>query len=905
MKTFIESVANDLLIKKINFSATTLIFPSKRPILFFTNTLKRMNCYGILPNFITIEDWIQKITGHTDLSGISLWMSFYRVYITSVNEPQSFEEFIKWAPTILNDFNDLDKSLADTNAFFYGMVSAERIEKWGKADWQTNTQLIEDHLFFWKEMKVAYQNLVQYFRKEKKGYAGFLYKEVLELLPSYLQKTNENYVFIGFNALTPVEEKIITHCLDNNRAKIYWETDKYYLNNPDQEAGDFFRKYKKWKQYENQEFSFVFDHFKQKKEINSYAVPAQINQAKLIGQLIEKIPNEELQNSAIVLADENLLTPLLNSLPENISAINITMGLAVKTIPLSFFFDYLILLHMNRIERNYNQNKFYYADVFNLLNASFLPKNPEIESFIKYLKKNNHSFITPNLVQTHLKNTPYFSLFEPFSTIKSFLEAVTKWLDKTIQAEKEKMSQLNLESIIQFHQIFIKLLNEISAYQLEITFKSLHFLYNSLKNLEKISFIGEPLTGLQIVGMLETRLLNFDRIIVANMNEGVVSQGNQPNSLITNDVRKSFGLITNHEKESIFAYHFYRLMQNAKNIDLIYTTSSKDLGVQEKSRFITQLEIESPHKINVIQATPNVKINEEEKIEIEKTPFVLEKINEYFAKGISASGLNNYVQNPMDFYFDTVLCIQQLVELEAEISSATIGNIVHESLKTLYEPYLNKIIIKEDLHEIEKKITETVNQSFRKKYKEGEYEFGKNHLAYQMILKMVSRFISLDKDLVNQNNELIIRELEKNLETDFQLENKVVVRLKGSLDRVDELNGKLRIVDYKTGKTKIEDITLNQEKLIKLIDKTNYRYAVQLIMYLYLYYNHNPKTQSISAGIYSATNTKEGFMPLSYNGKEEINKETLADLMKPIEEIILEILDPEIFIVDKERIYYF
>ena len=894
MKPFIQLVIEDLLKKKVDFSTSTLVFPSKRPLLFFKNTIKKVGYSGILPNLITIEEWIEKITESSTLSGINLWLCFYSVYCKSVTEPKSFDDFLKFAPTSLNDFNDLDKSMAETHSFFYALVSAERIEKWGSLDWENNTEFINSHIFFWREMKQVYENLTTHFIENKKGYDGFLYKQAFSLLPQYLQKTNESFVFLGFNALTPVEEKIFTYCLDNQRAKVYWETDEYYLNNKNQEAGQFFRKYKNWNYYQKNEFSFVVNYFKQEKEIKTYSVPNRINQAKLIGNLLQELSAEELEKTTLVLADENMLIPVLNSLPKNVENTNITMGFGLKYLPISFFFDCFLMMHQNRVEKSYYQKKFYYADVFRLFESSFIPHSAEVETLIQWIKQNNYSFISPDFIEKKLENSQFNILFQAFETTEKLIQHLIDWIDFVLQNEENEISELNQEALLHFHQLFIKLRNEINQQHLELNFNSLYHLYQTLKNAEKLSFIGEPLIGLQIVGMLETRLLNNERIILASVNEGIVSPPNNPNSLVPYDIRKNFNLTTHSDKDAIYAYHFYRLLQNAKQVDLIYTTSSDDMGIQEKSRFITQIELESKtHKIKHIQASPEVLVSKEDVL-IEKTPFVLQQILDYFKKGVSASSINAYVRNPLDFYFSKVLGVNQTEELEVDISHKTIGTVVHNSLEVLYKPYLNKILLLQDIDAIENKITEIVNYQFKQIYKEGNYASGKNHLVYRIVLKMVERFVEIDKKLIERKNELVIISLEEMLEAELALENNQTIKIRGKFDRIDSLNGTLRIVDYKTGNVEQSKLNITDKTLQSISNSKEKDKAVQLILYAYLYLKNNSQIKWVQAGIYSARNIKSGFLALDFNKTTAFDLTNLAPLLHQIEQIILEILNPEI-----------
>ncbi|MFA9290746.1 MAG: PD-(D/E)XK nuclease family protein, partial [Solirubrobacteraceae bacterium] len=567
--------------------------------------------------------------------------------------------------------------------------------------------------------------------------------------------------------------------------------------------------------------------------------------------------------------------------------------------------DNLILLHNNRIEKKHNNNAFYFLDLFNFFDSSLIKKAKEENEFIRLLKKNNRSFISISLINTHLKNSLYLTLLQDFTSALAFISILIDWLDNFIAENEKIFSAITLEALIHFHQLFKILLLETTKSEIAITFSSLSYLYNTLKNTNKIPFVGEPVTGLQILGMLETRLLNFEKIFILDVNEGIISPDNQQNSLVSFDFRKNFNLTTFKDRDAIYAYHFYRFLQNAKEVNLFYSEGISKMNNLEKSRFITQLEIESEHKINKIIATPNLSISYNENTVVEKTQTILNKIKEIYKKGVSPSSIKTYIRNPLDFYLIKILEIRENKEVELVMAQNSMGTVIHSCLQALYNEHLNKILLSLNFLEIKSKIHDVVEIIFKDNFKEGEILYGKNHLIFKVVLKIIEKIIETDEKLVKEGNELIIEALELKLEAPFLLNyNNEVVNFKGEIDRIDSLNGMKRILDYKTGNVDLADLTITAEKTEKITKDIKFENAVQLSIYTYLYLHNNKNVSNVIAGIYSVPNIKKGLLPLTINKISEIGMESLAPQLEKIRLLLIEILNAETPFIEDQKKYF-
>jgi hypothetical protein len=416
-------------------------------------------------------------------------------------------------------------------------------------------------------------------------------------------------------------------------------------------------------------------------------------------------------------------------------------------------------------------------------------------------------------------------------------------------------------------------------------------------NSEKLSFQGEPLEGLQLMGMLETRVIDFETVIITSANEGVLPMSKSEKSFIPLDVKKHFGLPTYQEKDAIFSYHFHRLLHRAKNIYLVYNTEGDAFGTGEKSRFLNQLEIER-NDIKYKILTPKTTINNKGLIEIKKSESLMNSLHELAKKGVSPSALATYIYNPIDFYYQKVLKIKDVEEVEETVAVNTMGTVIHETLEELYKPYINQILTKDCIKKMNSQSELIVEKTFQKIYLNGEIDTGKNKLIFEVSKKYIDRFLQLELEDILDGKQIKIIALEAPLSAQLEIENlDFPVKLHGIIDRIDEVDGVTRIVDYKTGL-----VTSAQLKAADFsILSTDYKYtkALQVMLYTYLYSQENKFdfTNPIEAGIISFKNLNNGFLKMNFaegRGKDYlITDDKMNEFIVELKRILVEIFNPE------------
>jgi hypothetical protein len=733
--------------------------------------------------------------------------------------------------------------------------------------------------------------------QKKIGYQGLMYREACHKIDAYLKKNSQKkFFFIGFNALNKAEEFLFQKVLDTNNADIYWDLDAAFYNSNHQ-AGTFIRKYtKEWKYYERNPLKTLSSSFSQPKNIEVIGASKNTTQLKYAGEVLEKFSN--FKNTALVLADETLLPITLNSLPTNINAINITMGYPLKDIPTTslFFAIFQLFLSQEKLQKTL-VNEFYHKDVirflkhqsmYQLLSAN---ESPFVDSFTQEIGKENYIFISESKIKEMLSNTSDLikiavsAIFNPLTTVGEFLERI---LD-LINLLKVGVTPLEKEYLFRFYTVFTQLKTLEKEYEYFTDLKTLSLFFKQLITSETLSFQGEPLRGLQLMGMLETRVLDFENIILTSTNEGVLPASSQQNSFIPFDVKIAFGLPTYREKDAIFSYHFFRLIQRAKNIFILYNTEHDVFGSGEKSRFVTQLEM---MRTDIIQKNiaPRVIPSKTELKEISKDSQILERLKELAEKGISPSALTNYLHNPISFYKQKILQIKEFDDVEETVAFNTLGTVVHETLDELYTPFVGKFLSRAIVVGMQKESKDLVIRHFKRQFKNGDLRTGKNRLIFEVANRFVSNFLSKEEALLKDGkNQLKIIATEENLAANITIEGiNFPIKLHGQVDRVDELNGVLRIIDYKTGMVSASNLRVPKFKNLR--DEKHLK-AIQVLLYAYLFTKSNNYSFStpLEAGIYSFKNLNSGFLAIDF-----------AQVRKPAEtEITLEKL--EIFITEIKK----
>ena len=912
MQSFISDTLDHILKSTKSFEDVVFILPSQRAKVFVKQAFKDKISVGFLPEVINIEQFINRVSGIEKADSIQLLFHFYTIYKGLEKQPVSFDVFASWAFTVIQDFNELDQHLINTKEIFIYLRDIQRLKKWSVEGDFKETELMEDHYSFLEKLNTYYNAFYAFLKENKIGYQGLMYRESCKKIDSFLDKnTSKKFFFIGFNALNTAEEFLFQKVLENKNSDIYWDIDTAFFKSNHQ-AGRFIRRYKKeWRYYEKNEIKTLGDTFSQPKHVEVIGASKNTTQIKYAGEILEKIT--DFKNTALVLADETLLPITLNSLPKNINAINITMGYPLKDVPTTNLLFSIFQLFISQDKLNKTTiNEFYYKDVIRFLKHQSIYKLiPEIDAFSDDIAKQNQTFIKQNDINKLLQNTSselkevIVSIFNAYSSIDEFIERIIH----LINFLKEDVIDLEKEYLFRFYTTFTQLKTLQNEFKYFPDLKTLALFFRQLISSESLSFQGEPLRGLQLMGMLETRVLDFENIILVSTNEGVLPASSQQNSFIPFDVKVEFGLPTYREKDAIFSYHFFRLMQRAKNAFIIYNTEHDVFGSGEKSRFVTQLEM---MRTDIVQKVISPKVEAQNKVlkEVKKNEAVLERLKEIAKNGISPSTLTNYLHNPISFYKQKILKLKEFDDVEETVAYNTLGTVVHNTLEELYKPFVGKFLLVKDIDSMKEKSRDLVEIYFKEEFKNGDISTGRNRLIFEVANRFVNNFLAQEKELLqDKKNQLKIIATEENLATEIEIDGiDFPIKIHGQVDRVDELNGVLRIIDYKTGMVGTSDLKVPD--LAKLREKEQHK-AMQVLLYGYCYtkskkYKFN---QPLEAGIYSFKNLNSGFLPVNFSSNYRkpdvaITEEKLEEFMSEIKIYIKEMYALDVDFIEPADLKY-
>ena len=917
MQSFISETLDSILKTTKSFENVVFILPSQRAKVFLKQTLKDKISVGFLPESLNIEQFVQQVSGIEKADSIQLLFHFYTIYKNLEKDPDSFDTFSSWAFTVLQDFNEIDQHLVDTKEIFVYIRDIERLKKWSVSGTFTETEFMKDHYSFLEKLNNFYPPLYQFLLEKKIGYQGLMYREACSNIEGYIEENvHKKFFFIGFNALNKAEEFLFQKVLETNNSDIYWDLDEVFFNTNHQ-AGTFIRKYKKeWKYYEKNPLKTLSNSFSGPKNIQIIGASKNTTQIKYAGEILENFT--DFKNTALILADETLLPITLNSLPKNINAINITMGYPLKDIPTTslLFSIFQLFVSQEKLQKTI-VNEFYHKDVVRFLKHQSVYKllsdenSALVDNFTEEIGKENLIFISKAQIESILIDTiasvksGISAIFNSYTTINEFLDRILN----LIALLKEDVTTLEKEYLFRFYTAFTQLKTLQTEYEYFTDLKTLSLFFKQLISSETLSFQGEPLRGLQLMGMLETRVLDFENIILTSTNEGILPASSQQNSFIPFDVKIEFGLPTFKEKDAIFSYHFFRLLQRAKNVFILYNTEHDDFGSGEKSRFVTQLEM-MRDDIIYKNISPKVIPSKTALKEIPKNEVTFERLKELAKKGISPSALTNYLYNPVSFYKQKILKIKEFDDVEETVAFNTLGTVVHEALDELYTPFVGRFLSEENVSKMEKEANNLVIKHFKIQFKNGDISTGKNRLIYEVANRFVSNFLLKEKELLkDKKNKLKIIATEENLSAEITIEGiDFPVKLHGQVDRVDELNGVLRIIDYKTGM--VSSTNLRVPEFENLRDEKHLK-AIQVLLYAYLFTkskNYN-FTQPLEAGIYSFKNLNSGFLPIDFalprkKPETNITAEKLEEFITELKIYIKEIYNPEIDFIEPADLRY-
>lgn len=911
-----------------------LVFPGKRSKIFFKNYLSQLLDKAIwLPSLFSYEEFVEHLSQKNIAKPIDSIIQLYKAYQSVEGEnAEGFDSFLKWGNTFLNDINEIDLSLAPADKVFSYLSDAKAISLWDPKEKKLSPYQLK-YLKFYRSLWNYYIAYYQLIEEDNKAHRGYIYKKANEFLNESSKKWTK-CVFIGFNALMPAERAIINTLKKAGKLDMLWDGDNYYINDKMQEAGFFLREY----QQEYGKLNWIGDYLKGNKEIHIIGTPKSINQTKIAGnilwQLSDNKENYEL-DTAVVLPDEALLFPMLNSIPENIDSVNITMGYSLKYSTFYDFFDTIINLYEGverfRNARNSTSTLFYNRDLLALSDNKLLTflglTKSSIEKLNHAIRKSNRGFWSINHIKNTLNNADSNKIFDLLfalenidfkhliALLRRIIELIINELSKNKDNEKIDINLIDRNIALEYQNIFE------SLYKLDIhnvlfnklsTFKKF---YRQFVRLTQIPFEGHPLEGLQIMGILESRTLDFKNLIILSMNEGIIPIQKRSATLIPNDVKKQFGLPTQFHNDAIYAYHFYRLIQRAENVFLIYNTESSVVGANEKSRFINQIELElKKYSDNIkihtyIESLPLIYGSMNNIIKIEKTDHIYRQLLENAESGFSPTSLTNYLTCSLRYYFEKILNLQAIQEPQETIEANTLGLAIHEVLEDIYAESKNtKSPVKlSTLSHALSNCEALLMEKFRKIYSDGDLSYGKNLITVKVALKFIQRFLQLQIHEIKENNSVIqIIDTEKLLNWALKIESNkqiIEIKLKGTADRIDTVDNILRIVDYKTGMVNEKDVKIaSMEEIVEKSDKSK---AFQLLMYAYMFNNMNfqnsTNPKDIVAGIYSFRNIKKGLINLQVADLKMVSSQLLLDFEKQLVQIFEKLFNKDEAFIQTEN----
>ncbi|MEI6682049.1 MAG: PD-(D/E)XK nuclease family protein [Bacteroidota bacterium] len=916
-----------------------IILPNRRGGLFLRKYLgEEIGKVSWAPVIYSIEDFIAEISGLQDVDNLSLLFELFEVHreIEGV-KAQSFEEFLRWAPQLLSDFNEVDRYLADAQELFATLTEARAISLWN-LDNQPLTEFEKKYLHFYQSLYDYYARLTQRLIKKNQAYQGLAFRHAAGMIEAAKDHLPwRHLIFAGFNALTKAEETIIETLKNNGQATLLWDADHYYIDNKQQEAGDFLRVLLgKWA---TREPRWISDDFATgEKRISIIGAPDPIGQVKYCGNLLHQlaIGGKSDEKTAVILLDEGLLVPLLNSIPDEVESMNITAGLALKQTPMAGLFETVFQLHLHTTQFSYlatkGIRKFYYRDVLTLLQHPYIRRMAHVltdgtgsafEETIENISAGHRIFIgiedlvrekpgllTANLSFLNSLLTPWDHAADAVTCFKTLIENLrvcimkpqTKGKPADYAGNVTPGARIDLEYLFAFSKVVHQLGNLLTDFPTELKLPAFYQLYSQEVSAVSLPFYGEPLKGVQIMGMLESRTLDFENLIILSCNEDLLPSGKINASFIPFDIKQSFDLPTYRHKDSVYAYHFYRLLQRAGNVWILYNTEPEQLGGGDRSRFLRQILHELPEwnpKIVITESILSTPPGQREPlpvIEIAKTGKTIELMKVKAGKGFSATSLNAYRNCTLKFYFSEIAGIREPEDMDDTIDPAILGSVVHEALHSLFEPYTGQPMTSAILAALAGKVEPAVDQAFGKKFNGSDIAYGKNLLFVNVAKLMIKRFLHAEtaqaEDLAQSGKTFSVEMLEQYIEKVIPVpfgEGTLDILLKGFIDRVDIAEGSWKIIDYKTGTTEPKQVKVQDWD--ELFSNPDLNIAFQLLTYGFLL-NSKVGTAGSSAGIISLKRINNGFTAVSVPGAEPGKLSTLltGQVLESFEKVLLEIL---------------
>lgn len=936
MESFLKLVAADLYKHtEGNLAHTAVVFPNKRAGLFFNEYLAQESDSPIWsPAYVSISELFRSLSPWEVGDPVKLVCELYKIFRRETQSTETLDDFYFWGEMLISDFDDADKNKVDTDKLFsnlqdlrnimddYTFIDDEQEEAirqfFQNFSIERRTALKERFISLWDVLGNIYKGFRESLASQNIAYEGMMYRHVIEHL-DVDKLPYEKYVFVGFNVLNKVEHTLFTQLKDAGKAVFYWDYDEFYMKENRQavthEAGEFIRR--NLRDFPSPLSGELFKNLSKPKEVHYIASSTENAQARYLPQWIRNNLTTPEKETAVVLCNEALLQPVLHSLPAEVKHVNITMGFPLSQTPVYSFLIALLELHTHGF--NFKSGRYTFQSVVTLLKHPYTRQlTGQAELLEKELTRNNRFYPLPGELGKDEFLTRLFTplsgnlnlcirLSETLQQVAGIYQANTSGTEDT-----DAFNQLYRESLFKAYTTINRFRTLIEEDELTVQSETFRRLLVKVLSATNIPFHGEPAIGMQVMGVLETRNLDFRHLVLLSVNEGQLPKSGGDSSFIPYNLRKAFGMTTIEHKIAVYAYYFYRLLQRAERITLMYNTSSDGLNRGEWSRFMLQFLIEWPHPITRQFLEAGQSPQGTSPITVEKTPDVMRRMQSLFdvranpkAK-FSPSALNYYLDCPLKFYYRYVAGLSAPDEVSAEIDSATFGSIFHYAAEHIYKDLTThgKVINKEALETLlrnEVKLQDYVDTAFKKLFFNVPQNEKPEYNGIQLINSaVIARYLKqlLQNDLRYAPFTFIASEMEVDEPIDIQTPKGVIKsRIGGIIDRMDSKDGTLRIVDYKTGGD--ADTPPHVESLF-IPDKKRSNYVFQTFLYAAIMCRKQPTMKIAPALLYIHRAATETYSLVIQMGEPRKPKEAVEDFSKYEKEyrerlqgLLEEIFNPE------------
>ena len=936
MESFLKLVAADLYKHtEGNLAHTAVVFPNKRAGLFFNEYLAQESDSPIWsPAYVSISELFRSLSPWEVGDPVKLVCELYKIFRRETQSTETLDDFYFWGEMLISDFDDADKNKVDTDKLFsnlqdlrnimddYTFIDDEQEEAirqfFQNFSIERRTALKERFISLWNVLGNIYKGFRESLASQNIAYEGMMYRHVIEHL-DVDKLPYEKYVFVGFNVLNKVEHTLFTQLKDAGKAVFYWDYDEFYMKENRQavthEAGEFIRR--NLRDFPSPLSGELFKNLSKPKEVHYIASSTENAQARYLPQWIRNNLTTPEKETAVVLCNEALLQPVLHSLPAEVKHVNITMGFPLSQTPVYSFLIALLELHTHGF--NFKSGRYTFQSVVTLLKHPYTRQlTGQAELLEKELTRNNRFYPLPGELGKDEFLTRLFTplsgnlnlcirLSETLQQVAGIYQANTSGTEDT-----DAFNQLYRESLFKAYTTINRFRTLIEEDELTVQSETFRRLLVKVLSATNIPFHGEPAIGMQVMGVLETRNLDFRHLVLLSVNEGQLPKSGGDSSFIPYNLRKAFGMTTIEHKIAVYAYYFYRLLQRAERITLMYNTSSDGLNRGEWSRFMLQFLIEWPHPITRQFLEAGQSPQGTSPITVEKTPDVMRRMQSLFdvranpkAK-FSPSALNYYLDCPLKFYYRYVAGLSAPDEVSAEIDSATFGSIFHYAAEHIYKDLTThgKVINKEALETLlrnEVKLQDYVDTAFKKLFFNVPQNEKPEYNGVQLINSaVIARYLKqlLQNDLRYAPFTFIASEMEVDEPIDIQTPKGVIKsRIGGIIDRMDSKDGTLRIVDYKTGGD--ADTPPHVESLF-IPDKKRSNYVFQTFLYAAIMCRKQPTMKIAPALLYIHRAATETYSPVIQMGEPRKPKEAVEDFSKyekeyreRLQRLLEEIFNPE------------